>query len=345
MNDVSPTWSDRLFVGLQYLLPQHLLSALMYRLARVRWRPLSAPLIRVFVRHFRVDMSEALEPDLAAYPSFNAFFTRALRPAARPQPEGPQALACPADGGLSQFGTIEAGRLFQAKGLDYALEDLVVGPDWARRFVGGSFATIYLSPRDYHRVHMPAAGRLREMIHVPGRLFSVNRATASLVPRLFARNERVVCLFEGEAGPFAVILVGAIFVGGMETVWAGEVTPARGEPPRRRYDEDTPTWLARGAEMGRFNMGSTVILLFPPGAVTWAAGLAPGAPLRMGQRLGRLNLGSDSGDGRLEEAAPRTAPSQAPGAGKSEGRLPAAVSTSKGSGPRRSRPASRKRPR
>jgi phosphatidylserine decarboxylase len=141
--------------------------------------------------------------------------------------------------------------------------------------LGGSFATVYLSPRDYHRVHMPAAGRLREMIHVPGRLFSVNRATASLVPRLFARNERVVCLFEGEAGPFALILVGAIFVGGMETVWAGEVTPAHGASPRRRYDDGAALNLARGAEMGRFNMGSTVILLFPPGAVEWEAGLAP----------------------------------------------------------------------
>lgn len=345
MNDLSPTWSDRLFVGLQYLLPQHLLSALMYRLARIRWRPLSAPLIRIFVHHFRVDMSEAQESDLAAYDSFNAFFTRALRPDARPQHGGSQALASPADGGLSQLGTIEADRLFQAKGLDYALEDLVADPDWARRFVGGSFATIYLSPRDYHRVHMPAAGRLREMIHVPGRLFSVNRATASLVPRLFARNERVVCLFEGEAGPFAVILVGAIFVGGMETVWAGEVTPAHGAPPRRRYDEGAAVKLARGDEMGRFNMGSTVILLFPPGAVAWVADLAPGAPLRVGQRLGSLNLSSDSPDGGLGEAVPKAAPSQARGAGNSEGRLPSALSTSKGSGPRRSRPASRKRPR
>lgn len=341
MNELSPTWSDRLFVGLQYLLPQHLLSALMYRLARVRWRPLSAPMIRVFVRHYQVDMTETLEPNLAAYTSFNAFFTRALRRSARPQPEGPQALACPADGGLSQLGAIEAGRLFQAKGLDYALEDLVVDPDWAKRFLGGSFATIYLSPRDYHRVHMPAAGRLREMIHVPGRLFSVNRATTSLVPRLFASNERVVCLFEGEAGPFAVILVGAIFVGGIETVWAGEVTPARGTPPRRRYDEGAAVKLAQGAEMGRFNMGSTVILLFPPGAVAWAAGLAPGAPLRVGQRLGSLNPGSDSQDGLLGEGTPKTDQ----GIGNFEGRLPSALSISKGSGPRRSRPASRRRPR
>ncbi len=341
MNDFSPTWSDRLFVGLQYLLPQHLLSALMYRLARIRWRPLSAPLIRVFARHFQVDMTEALEPNLAVYPSFNAFFTRALRPEARPLPAEPQALVSPADGGLSQFGAIKESRLFQAKGLDYALEDLVVNPDWAQRFVGGSFATVYLSPRDYHRVHMPATGRLREMIHVPGRLFSVNRATASLVPRLFARNERVVCLFEGEAGPFAVILVGAIFVGGMETVWAGEVTPARGASPRRRYDEGATVDLARGAEMGRFNMGSTVILLFSPGAVAWETDLAPGASLRVGQRLGSLNRVGHSRPGGVSKTAPE-APQVA---GKTEGRLPSALSTSKGSGPKRSRPASRRRPR
>ncbi len=291
MTEESPRWSDRLFVGLQYLLPQHLLSALMYRFARVRWRPLSAPLIRVFVRHFRVDMSEALQPDLASYPSFNAFFTRALRAEARPAPLDPEALACPADGALSQFGAIEKDRVFQAKGLDYDLVDLVGDTDWAARFVGGGFATVYLSPRDYHRVHMPASGRLREMIHVPGRLFSVNRATASLVPGLFARNERVVCLFEGEAGPFALILVGAIFVGSMETVWAGEITPARGGAPSRRYGDAEAVDLARGAEMGRFNMGSTVILLFPPGAVEWEAGLAPGVELRMGQGIGRLKSG------------------------------------------------------
>ena len=284
-------WADRLFVGLQYLLPQHLLSALMYRFARLRWRPLKSLLISTFARHFRVNMTEAREPDLASYDSFNAFFTRALQPGARPLPADSAAIACPADGALSQHGAISAGRLFQAKGLDYALDELVGDPDWARHFVGGSFATIYLSPRDYHRVHMPATGRLRGMIHVPGRLFSVNRITASLVPRLFARNERVVCLFEGETGPFALILVGAIFVGGMETVWAGEVTPARGQPPRRHYGDEDPVDLARGAEMGRFNMGSTVILLFPPGAATWKGDLAPGVPLRMGQALGQLHTG------------------------------------------------------
>lgn len=288
--DAAPGWADRLFVGMQYLLPQHLLAALMYRFARLRWRPLSAALIRAFAHHFRVDMREALESDLGAYASFNAFFTRALKPDARPLPASPTAIACPADGALSQHGDIDADRLFQAKGLDYGLEELVGDPDWARRFQGGTFATIYLSPRDYHRVHMPLAGRLWEMIHVPGRLFSVNGATVRLVPRLFARNERVVCLFEGDAGPFALILVGAIFVGGMETVWAGEVTPARGQSPRRHHGDDEPVDLARGAEMGRFNMGSTVILLFPPGAVTWDTTLAPGVPLRMGQTLGELKL-------------------------------------------------------
>jgi len=288
MTETAPSWFDRLFVAMQYLLPQHLLSALMYRLTRLSWRPLRVFLIRAFVRHFRVDMGQALEPDLAVYPSFNAFFTRAIRPEVRPLPPEAEALTCPADGALSQFGAIVAGRLFQAKGLDYRLEELVGDPDWATRFAGGTFATIYLSPRDYHRVHMPATGQLSAMIHVPGRLFSVNQATSRLVPRLFARNERVVCLFEAETGPFALILVGAIFVGSMETVWAGEITPARGLSPRRHYEGAEAPCLARGAEMGRFNMGSTVILLFPAGQVTWEAGLVPGMRLRMGQRLGRL---------------------------------------------------------
>jgi phosphatidylserine decarboxylase len=288
MSEAPPRWHHRLYVGLQYLLPQHLLSALVFRLTRVRWRPFRRALTRVFVRLFRVDLGEAVQPDPDAYADFNAFFTRALRPEARPIASAPDALACPADGALSQLGAIEEGRLFQAKGLDYTLTDLLDGDATsAALFAGGSFATIYLSPRDYHRVHMPAAGRLREMTHVPGRLFSVNRVTTALVPRLFARNERVICLFQGEAGPFAVILVGAIFVGSMDTVWAGRVTPVRGGSPSRRYEGAEAIELAKGAEMGRFNMGSTVILLFPPGAVAWEPTLGPGSFVRVGQRLGR----------------------------------------------------------
>jgi phosphatidylserine decarboxylase len=262
----------------------------MYGLTRVRLRPVKALLIRGFIRVFRVDMSEAREPDPGAYEHFNAFFTRALRPLARPPAEGPDALLCPADGALSQLGAIEDGRIFQAKGMDYALLELLGGEKgWAEQFAGGHFATVYLSPRDYHRVHMPLAGRLRAMLHLPGRLFSVNRVTTGLVPRLFARNERVVCLFDGETGPMAVILVGAIFVGSMDTVWAGQITPRRGRTPARETcGAHSFVELAKGEEMGRFNMGSTVILLFPPGAVEWEPDLHPGQPVRMGQRLGRI---------------------------------------------------------
>ncbi len=287
MTDPSPRWYHRLYVGVQYLLPQHLLSALMYRLTRLRYRPLKNLIIRGFVRHFRVDMGESMEPDVTAYETFNHFFTRELRPDARPLPESPDAVLCPADGTLSQLGKIAHGRIFQAKGRDFSLVELLGGrDDWARAFEGGGFATIYLSPRDYHRVHMPLTGDLREMIHVPGRLFSVNPITTALVPRLFARNERVACLFESEAGPMAVILVGAIFVGSMETVWAGQVTPrtSAGKSP----GEGTTFRLDRGSEMGRFNMGSTVILLFPPDRVAWDPSLAAGDPVRVRQRIGDL---------------------------------------------------------
>lgn len=288
MTETSLRWYHRLFVGLQYLLPHHLLARPVYALTRVRWRPIKDILIRVFARHFRVDIGEARDPDPSAYVHFNAFFTRELRPGARPVagPEG--TVVSPADGVLSQLGAIRDGRIFQAKGHEYALLELLGGNDErAGPFRGGSFATIYLSPRDYHRVHMPLAGRLREMVHVPGRLFSVNPVTTSAVPRLFARNERVLCLFDGPAGPMAVILVGAIFVGGIETVWAGEITPRRDRLPAVRYDADA-VHLDRGAELGRFNMGSTVILLFPPGQVAWDPQLGPGSPLRMGERLGEV---------------------------------------------------------
>jgi phosphatidylserine decarboxylase len=293
MNEGPPHWYHRLYVGLQHVLPQHLLSAIVLRLTRVRWRPFRRALIRVFIRLFRVDMAEALEPSPDAYATFNAFFTRALRPGVRPVAPEPDALVCPADGILSQLGTVEDGHLFQAKGLDYSLLDLLGGDEGlAARFAGGSFATVYLSPSDYHRVHMPAAGRLRGMIHVPGRLFSVNAVTTSLVPRLFTRNERVICLFEGESGPFAVILIGAIFVGSIETVWAGQVTPSgRGRSPGRHDTGAEAVTLTGGEELGRFNMGSTVILLHPPGVVEWEPGLGSGDGVRMGQRLGVVQKG------------------------------------------------------
>ncbi len=281
--------TERLFVAIQHLLPQHLLSALMYRVTRWQWRPFKDAFIAWFIGQYRVDMTLAVEPDPKAYASFNAFFTRALRPDARPLAADPAALLCPADGALSQMGEIRDGSLLQAKGHDYSVVDLLGGDaQAAAAFVGGSFATIYLSPRDYHRVHMPLAGALSAMTHIPGRLFSVNAVTARGVPRLFARNERVVCRFDTEVGPLALILVGAIFVGSMETVWAGQITP----PPHgvRPPEPEGPVRLARGEEMGRFNMGSTVILLLPPGAVNWDPEIRPGDPLRMGDALGRLSL-------------------------------------------------------
>ncbi|AGA90967.1 phosphatidylserine decarboxylase precursor [Thioflavicoccus mobilis 8321] len=288
--DPSPRWPQRLSVLGQRLLPHHTVAALMYRLARSEWPPIKRALVGGFRRFFDIDLSEAQNPDPTAYPSFNAFFTRALRPEARPlRPDA--ALLCPADGRLSQQGPITDGRLYQAKGHDFSLAELLGSDEpLATEFTGGSFATIYLSPRDYHRVHMPLAGTLRVMNHVPGRLFSVNDASTRLIPRLFARNERVISVFDTAIGPLAVILVGAFFVGSIETVWAGQVTPtARHRVGHRDYRETRPpVRLARGAEMGRFNMGSTVILLLPAGAVRWVEGLAPGMVLRMGQPLGRL---------------------------------------------------------
>jgi len=281
-------WYHRLSAGVQYLLPHHLLSALMFRATRIRLRPLKDLLIGSVISRYGVDMSEAKESDPSAYASFNEFFTRALRPGARIIAEAKGAVACPADGTLSQCGTIADGRIFQAKGREYSLVELLGGrTDWAEHFERGAFATIYLSPRDYHRVHMPLGGTLREMLHVPGRLFSVNPATTSLVPRLFSRNERVLCLFDGDAGPMAVVLVGAIFVGSMETVWAGQVTPAGSRETRERYDGKATIRLEKGMELGRFNMGSTVILLFSPDAVEWESGLQSGDSLKMGQRIGR----------------------------------------------------------
>jgi phosphatidylserine decarboxylase len=286
------------FVKLQQVLPQHLLSRVVLWATRVRWTPFKNGLIGAFVRGYRPGMAEAREPDPLAYESFNAFFTRALRPEARPQPADPAALASPVDGTMSQQGPIAAGRLIQAKGQDYSLESLLSGAarDWAPRFAGGDFATIYLAPYNYHRIHMPQDGRLREAWYVPGRLFSVNAATAAELPGLFTRNERVVLLFDGPSGPFAVILVGALFVGSMSTVWHGDVTPRR---PRRAtalpLPDSAAAALLRGAEVGRFNMGSTVILLFAPGAVRLDEAVEPGQAVRLGQTLGTIGAAPPPG--------------------------------------------------
>lgn len=261
----------------------------MHYLTRCEWRPWKNAFVKAIVRLYGVDLSEAQEPDPEAYPSFNAFFTRALKPDARPLCADADAVLCPADGAVSQIGRIEKGRIFQAKGRHFDATELLGGDiDRAAPFENGHFATIYLSPRDYHRLHMPLAGTLREMVHVPGRLFSVNAATAENIPNLFARNERVVAIFNTEAGPMALILVGAIFVASIETVWEGVVTPPTASEPRNWVYPSNPPALAKGAEMGRFNMGSTIIVLFGENAVAWQDGLEAGDKVRMGGRLGRL---------------------------------------------------------
>lgn len=281
-----------MFVALQYLLPHHLLCRLVYALTRSRARWLKNLLIGAFMRGYRPAMADAAEPEPRNYESFNAFFTRALRPDARPGPADPLAIASPCDGTLSIAGSMHGTTLLQAKGHEYTLEALLAGqPEWVARLGSGLYATIYLAPYNYHRVHMPLEGRLSAAWHVPGRLFSVNRATAASVPSLFARNERVVCAFESARGPFAVILIGALFVGSMSTVWHQEVTPSSTRRGARALVPVTGTepTLPRGAELGRFNMGSTVILLLPPGVAHWDASLRPGATLRLGERLGHLD--------------------------------------------------------
>ena len=279
--------NDRLAVLPQYLLPKGAITRLAGRVAQAERGAATTRLIRWFVGRYGVDMSEAAEPDITAYPSFNQFFTRALKPGARPLASAD--LVCPVDGAISQFGRIRGDQIYQAKGHDYSTRALVGGDaELAARFDDGHFATLYLSPKDYHRIHMPCAGRLRRMIHVPGALFSVNPTTARGVPGRFARNERVVCLFEGEAGPFVLVLVGATIVGSMATVWHGVVNPPRpGQVREWRYEDDVPLDLAQGAEMGRFLLGSTVVLLFPSGGLQFNPGWMPGGTIRMGEPMAR----------------------------------------------------------
>lgn len=290
--DARPGLADHLRAWSLYPLPHHALSRLVLAATRCEtpwWKQL---LISAFLRRFDVNLAEAAQPDARAYPSFNAFFTRALRAGARDVVPDADRIACPVDGHVSQAGSVEGDRIFQAKGRDYSLQELVGGdPALAARFAGGTFATLYLSPRDYHRIHMPLDGTLTETVYVPGRLFSVAPHTVNTVPRVFARNERLVAVFETAAGPMAMVLVGALFVACIETVWAGVVTPPHGRRVRRQDFRNAPVTLARGAEMGRFNMGSTVILLFGPQRVAWDAQLAADRPVRMGQAIGRLTAG------------------------------------------------------
>lgn len=290
----APTIKDKLLTGLLKISPQHLLAGIMYKLARSEWQPLKNLLITRVVKRYAVEVSDAKSSDLGSYPSFNAFFTRALKPNARPIASSEHSIACPADGRVNHAGSINQGQLIQAKGHEYGLASLLAGDQsLTGEFTGGSYATVYLSPRDYHRIHMPVTGRLREMHFVPGDLFSVSEATTQLVPELFARNERVICIFDTLAGPMAVILVGAIFVGSMETIWHGEVRAPGNAPTVWHYRDQQAVTIDKGAELGRFNMGSTVILLFPPGQAHWEGTLLPGVEVRMGEAIGSLTPGSE----------------------------------------------------
>jgi phosphatidylserine decarboxylase len=297
----APPWNPlrtRLFVALQHALPQHALSRVVHALARIRSTPVKNGLIGAFVSHFRPDMADAVETDPLRYESFNAFFTRALTARARPIAHEASAVVSPVDGTVSQIGYLTDLSILQAKGRDYSLEALLCGhSDWTRRLAGGAFATLYLAPYNYHRIHMPLAAALRASWYVPGSLFSVNAATAGSVPNLFARNERVVCAFEedlsGEAPLcFAMVLVGALFVGSIATRWHGDITPRSPRRPVELPAEGDGLRLDRGAEMGRFNMGSTVILLFPRDTVEWLPGLAAGSRIRMGEPIAVLRAPS-----------------------------------------------------
>lgn len=277
----------------QYLLPQRLLTRLTYRLTRLQTAWFKDRLIRWFVQRYPVKLNEALEPNLQNYADFNAFFTRALKPGVRPLTPGDRMACCPVDGVISQIGKVDADTLLQAKGRNFSLTTLLGGdPARAQPFQNGGFATLYLSPGDYHRIHMPLTGRLQEMVHIPGKLFSVSPLTTRVVPELFARNERVVTLFETPAGPLALVLVGAINVASIETVWAGAITPPLATSICHwsyPASGDGAVRLDKGAEMGRFNMGSTVIVLFGPNAVRWGAELRAGSVMKMGQRLAKVS--------------------------------------------------------
>ena len=282
---------NHISILLQYILPHHFLTWCVRGITRIRFAPFKNLAIKLFIRIFKVDMSIAQEENPCAYPDFNSFFTRSLKTDARPVTHNPGDIACPVDGAISQLGEITGdGRIFQAKGHDYSLEELLGGSkEMAALFKNGSFATIYLSPRDYHRIHMPLHGKLQEMVYIPGRLFSVSKFASEQVPRLFARNERLVNLFETEAGPMAMIMVGALNVAGMETVWAGNIPDkVNWEIKKWNYRDQTServVELGHGEEMGRFNMGSTVILLYSNNRINWNDSIAAECPVKMGQLL------------------------------------------------------------
>jgi phosphatidylserine decarboxylase len=289
-NTDTPKWSDHLFAAFQKVLPTRLLSSLMFSVAQSRNPLLSRLLIRAFTRRYRIHLGDYEFERLVNYDSFAHFFTRGLKPDARLPSRDPDMLSSPVDGTVSQVGALQTGRLIQAKGHLYGAADLLRDAAVADEFISGSFITIYLSPRDYHRVHMPVDGQLRHWSYVPGRLFSVNPATVRALPDLFLRNERLCAIFDTRFGPLAVIMVGAMIVGGLETVWTGRVTPPhRREREPSLYRPMEPIRLKRGEELGRFNIGSTVILLLPRDAAIWRKEIAAGATVRMNQPLAQVN--------------------------------------------------------
>ncbi|MDD5268169.1 MAG: archaetidylserine decarboxylase [Methylococcales bacterium] len=273
----------------QYILPHHALSRMMSKLTHCENKIWKNLFIKLIIRHFGVNMDEAQEPDINAFLSFNDFFTRTLKPGVRPLTTELNAIACPADGSVSQAGNITGGKIFQAKGKSFTTLDLLGGSaERAEPFNNGVFTTIYLSPKDYHRLHMPLTGTLREMVHIPGRLFSVNTATTNSVPGLFARNERVAAIFDTDAGPMALVLVGAIFVSSIETVWHGVVTPPSVTSVRSwQYQDNAPT-LKIGEEMGRFNMGSTIIILFAKDKAQWDSDFTADKVVKLGEKIGKI---------------------------------------------------------
>jgi phosphatidylserine decarboxylase len=277
---------DNLFVLSQYLAPQHGLSRAAGLLANAKSPTIKNAFIEWFVEKYQVNMAEAAQPNPKDYATFNDFFTRALKEGARTIDQSADSIISPVDGAISQIGAIEHGRVFQAKGQSFSLTELLGGDiERAKPFLGGNFTTIYLSPKDYHRIHMPITGTLREMVFVPGKLFSVNPVTAENVPSLFARNERVVAIFDTELGPMAMVLVGAMIVASIETTWAGIVAPRKGGVQSYKYEGDKAITIKKGDEMGRFRLGSTVILAFPQSAAEWETILASGDGLQLGQKI------------------------------------------------------------
>lgn len=279
---------DDLFVLSQYLSPQQLISRFAGKVANSELEPVKNNFIEWFIGKYEVDMSEAAEANPRAYSCFNDFFTRELKEGARPIDSDDNVLCSPVDGAISQLGKIKQGQIFQAKGQSFNVNELLGGdPELAQPFISGDFATIYLSPKDYHRIHMPITGKLRKMVYVPGKLFSVNPVTAQKVPNLFARNERVIAIFDTEVGPIAMVLVGAMIVASIETTWAGPVAPMRKHVVKFDYKQDSDITIEKGAEMGRFKLGSTVVLCVPPGKIDFMKELEAESPVRMGEAFAK----------------------------------------------------------